>query len=180
LDFPDPARSVGRYHDVGGPGAWYASSTERAAWAELARHITTEGLSPFEIRRRVGRVLVDDLTVLDLTGHSVSADLGVAEAALVGDDYAACRHLAELARGRGADGLLAPSAALPGELTLVVFATGIPALVAEHSRIQRPPVTLVDVMARIRSVPDAPSTVRDLLADLAAGGRDAVRRSRAR
>jgi hypothetical protein len=66
-------RYDGRYHEAGGRGAWYASSHERAAWAELFRHQSTE-LSPFEIRRRMGRARVGDLLVLDLTDdRSVNA-----------------------------------------------------------------------------------------------------------
>ncbi len=46
----------GRYHRRGGAGAWYGSDREQAAWAELFRHFTDEGVDPFEVRRRVGVV----------------------------------------------------------------------------------------------------------------------------
>lgn len=62
--------------------------------------------------------------------------------------------LADDARRAGYDGILAPSGALPGETTLVVFASAIDKVVAEHSRVQRPPIGTVDVLTRIR-VPDA-------------------------
>ncbi len=61
----DPARGPGRYHRAGEPGVWYGSSQEQAAWAELFRHFVDEGVDPFEVRRRVGRVFVA-LEVLDL------------------------------------------------------------------------------------------------------------------
>lgn len=54
----DPARGPGRYHRTGEPGVWYASSQEQAAWAELFRHFVHDGIDPFEVRRRVGRVYV--------------------------------------------------------------------------------------------------------------------------
>src|SRR5262245_13148422 len=41
---------------TGEPGVWYASSREQGAWAELFRHFVDEGVDPFEVRRRVGRV----------------------------------------------------------------------------------------------------------------------------
>jgi len=63
--FADPAVSSGRYHRRGGPGVWYASDREQAAWAELLRHFVDEGVDPFEIRRRIGRVQVRGLRVLD-------------------------------------------------------------------------------------------------------------------
>lgn len=50
LQFEDPATYDGRYHRAGGPGAWYASLTERGAWAELFRHWGQHELSPFEVR----------------------------------------------------------------------------------------------------------------------------------
>jgi len=66
VDCADPARGPGRYHRTGEPGVWYGSSQEQGAWAELFRHFLDEGIDPFEVRRRVGRVYVV-LEVLDLT-----------------------------------------------------------------------------------------------------------------
>ncbi len=82
----DPARGPGRYHRTGEPGVWYASSQEQAAWAELFRHFVDEGVDPFGLRRRVGRVYVV-LEVLGLTDEDVRAHLGVDESDLVGDNY---------------------------------------------------------------------------------------------
>jgi hypothetical protein len=62
----DPARGPGRYHRTGEPGVWYASNREQGAWAEFFRHFLDDGVDPFEVRRRVGRVSVS-LDVLDLT-----------------------------------------------------------------------------------------------------------------
>lgn len=78
LQFEDPATYVGRYHRASGPGAWYASLTERGAWAELFRHWGQHEISPFEVRRRVGRARVTELVVLDLTDPAVRKQLGIA------------------------------------------------------------------------------------------------------
>lgn len=75
--FADPARSDGRYHRYSGPGVWYASNQEQAAWAELFRHFTDEGIDPFEVLRRVGAADVEDLQVLDLTDSSVLDGFGL-------------------------------------------------------------------------------------------------------
>lgn len=83
LDFADPARYEARYSRVGEPGVWYASLTERAAWAELFRHWAGDEISPFEVRRRVGRARVVDLEVLDLTDRNVRQRVGVTEDQLV-------------------------------------------------------------------------------------------------
>jgi RES domain-containing protein len=148
--FPSPASYGARYHRAGAEGAWYASSRERAAWAELLRHHQSPELSPFEVRRRVGRVRVEDLAVLDLTDPEVREHIGVTEAELVADDLSLCQAIGERANKAGFDGILAPSAALPGEATLAVFPNGMKRVVEEHSRIQRPPRTLMRVLRRTR------------------------------
>lgn len=96
----DPARGPGRYHRTGDPGVWYASSQEQAAWAELFRHFSDDGVDPFELRRRVGRVCVT-LEALDLTDEAVRTHLGVHESDLVGDDYSATQAIAAAARDAG-------------------------------------------------------------------------------
>ncbi|MHB1969158.1 MAG: RES domain-containing protein [Acidimicrobiales bacterium] len=55
----------GRFHVAGGHGVWYASSTQEGAWAEFFRHFLDDGVDPFEVRRRVGRIRVDSMMVLD-------------------------------------------------------------------------------------------------------------------
>jgi RES domain-containing protein len=144
------APSDARYQRAGGPGAWYASTKERAAWAELFRHHQSGELSPFEIRRRVGRVRVEELRVLDLTDPTVREWVGVTEAELVDDDLKVCQDIADADRSAGLDGILAPSAALSGEATLVVFPAAIDRVVEEHSRIQRPPRTLLRWLPQVR------------------------------
>jgi len=93
---------------------------------------------------------VEDLAVLDLTSAEVRAALGVEEAELTGDDWSRCQQIAADARAAGFDGLLAPSRALLGETTLVVFAHALAKVTAEHSRVQRPPIRMLDVLTRIR------------------------------
>jgi RES domain-containing protein len=151
LSFPSPATYGARYHRAGSEGAWYASSRERAAWAELFRHHRSPELSPFEVRRRVGRIRVEGLAVLDLTDPEVLERIGVTEDELVSDDLSLCQAIGERASNAGFDGILAPSAALPGEATLTVFPNGMKRVVEEHSRIQRPPRTLTRLLRQIRA-----------------------------
>lgn len=154
LDFESPSRYEGRYNPVGDPGVWYASSTERGAWAELFRHWEHEEISPFELRRRVGRAKVIEPAVLDLTDPEVRDQMGVTGEELVSDDLRRCQELATEAREAGFDGILAPSAALDGEITLAVFGSAMAKVEAEHSRVQRPPIRMIRVLERIR-LPDA-------------------------
>jgi len=181
LSCADPATVDARYQRRGQPGVWYGSSKERSAWAELFRHTYSPELSPFHIRRRVGRVRVTDLRVLDLTDPGTCAQLGVRESDLTGDDYTRTQVFAALAYEASFDGVLAPSAALPGHQTLAVFAhvlADASKIVAEHSRVQAPPVSLLDRLSQIRPIgPDA-ATVRAMFARMVTLGKDAIRRLR--
>ncbi|MGI8939310.1 MAG: RES family NAD+ phosphorylase [Iamia sp.] len=179
LSCADPARTEGRYHRRGGSGVWYGSDQEQGAWAELFRHFVVEGVDPFEVRRRVGRVRVD-LGVLDLTDERVRAHLQVDEADLVGDDYAISQDIAIAAEGAGFEGVLAPSAVLGGRRTLVVFQAGLRSVDAERSVIRQSPPRLADLVTLIRPHPDVPMPVRHRLSTLAATGSEAVRRLRRR
>jgi RES domain-containing protein len=178
--FADPARSSGRYHVSGGAGVWYASNQEQAAWAELFRHFLDDGVDPFEVRRRIGAATVTDLEVLDLTSAATRTALGITEEDLTGDDYAATQAIATTARQTGCAGLLAPSAALPGRQTLVVFADGMPCVATEPSRVRQPPPRLADLLAVIRPHPDVSAGVRRTLHALYLAGSGAVRRLRRR
>lgn len=176
LRFEDPATYDGRYHRAGAPGAWYASLTERGAWAELFRHWGQHEISPFEVRRRVGRARVTDLVVLDLTDPTVRNHLGVIEAELTDDSWATCQTLANRARAAGFQGILAPSGALDGERTLVVFPEGMAKVVPEHSRVQRPPIRMLELLTRIRVPETVIDSVGPLYDALAALGRRLGRR----
>lgn len=176
--FADPARGPGRYHVSGGPGVWYASNQEQAAWAELFRHFVDEGVDPFEVRRRIGAVAVTDLEVLDLTSPDVRTALGVTEGDLTGDDYTATQAIAAVARQTGFEGVLAPSAALPGRQTLVVFVGGMARVAPEPSRVHQPPPRIADLLAIIRPHQDMPAAVRRTVHAIYLAGSDAIRRLR--
>ena len=94
-----PARGPGRYHRQGEPGVRYASSQEQAARAELFRHSVDDGIDPFELRRRVGRVSVD-LDVLDLTNPAVREHLAIDENDLLTDNNTITQEPAAAAPGR--------------------------------------------------------------------------------
>lgn len=173
----DPALGPGRYHRTGEPGVWYASNREQGAWAELFRHFVDEGVDPFEVRRRVGRVSVN-LLVLDLTDKAARSHLGVDEADLVSDDCAATQNIASAARDAGFDAVLAPAAALPGCETLAVFAHALSNVTAERSEVRQPPPRLADLLPLIRPHEGVPEAVRRLLMTLGLAGAEAIRRRR--
>jgi hypothetical protein len=152
---------------------WYGSSQEQGAWAELFRHFLDDGVDPFEVRRRVGRVSVD------LTDEATRSHLGVREGDLVSEDCTLTRDIAAAARDAGFDAVLAPAAALPGCETLAVFAQALPGKVtAERSEVRQPPPRLAGLLPLIRPHEDVPDTVRRLLITLGQLGAEAIRRRR--
>jgi RES domain-containing protein len=114
----DPARGPGRYHRTGEPGVWYASNKEKGAWAELFGHFVDEGVDPFEVRRRVGRVTVV-LQVLDLTDERTRSHLGVDETDLLSDDYTTTQAIAAAARDANFDAVRQPPPRLAELLPLI-------------------------------------------------------------
>jgi RES domain-containing protein len=178
IGITEPATTDGRYHEKTGPGVWYASSQEQAAWAELFRHFIDQGVDPFEVRRRVGHADVADLSVLDLTDPSVQQIIGVTSDQLTSDDPRLCRQIAAAAREAGYEGILAPAVALPGRTTLVVFHAGLAKLLPGPSHITSPPPRLADFLRLIRLHADVPAGVRSLLVSLYRSGSEAIRRRR--
>lgn len=176
--FADPAVTIGRYHRVGGRGVWYASDQEQAAWSELFRHFLDDGVDPFELRRRVGHVDIEDLVVLDLCDERIQLSLGVTVDVLVGDDYSTTQEIADAAQAAGFGGVIAPSAALPGRKTLVVFESGTNSFHGGISRVRQPPPRIADLLRSIRLHRDVPEAVRGFLDALALAGAEAVRRRR--
>jgi len=82
----------------------------------------------------IGRGRVAGLHVLDLTDPEIRRRLGVEVGELRGNDWTRCQDLAEQARAEGFEGILAPSGALAGETTLVVFAAAICGEVRDQPR----------------------------------------------
>jgi hypothetical protein len=148
---PDPPQAPGRYHRAGGLATWYGSRTERSAWAELLRHFVDDGISPFEIRRRVGRADAR-VIALDLTSKRVRDALEVSEDELIADDLTACQELAEFAVEAGFEAIHAPAAPLERERTLAVFGPTIESGLHDvlDKGVRRAPIRMYDVLRAIR------------------------------
>lgn len=164
----DPPTADARYHRAADVATWYGSRTERGAWAELFRHFIDDGVSPFEIRRRVGRV---DATVvaLDLTSKRIRDQLGVSIDELIADDVSVCQELAELAIEAGFEALHAPSAPLERERTLAVFGAAIQTKLGGvlDKGVRRAPIRMYDVLRAIRLPADQADRVGRFFDDLA-------------
>lgn len=130
---------------------WYGSRTERGAWAELFRHFLDDGVSPFEVRRRVGRVDAK-VIALDLTSPRIRDALGLSVDELIADHLSVCQELAELVIEAGFDAIHAPAAPLERERTLAVFGTAIQSNLTEvlDKGVRRAPIRMYNVLRAIR------------------------------
>jgi len=141
LDLPHRARSGGRCHRKGHPPRLYASSSSNGAWGELFRHASE--VSPFEVIRKMSTIQVSKLPVVNFDDALIRELFNVTEKELTSNSYVICRRLADLLRTRPDlfGGMILPSAAIPGEQTLVVFSEWVPG----HLRVLRRSTSTVPI-----------------------------------
>jgi RES domain-containing protein len=138
LELPLNARRPGRYHDRGDPSPLYASSTPEAAMSEFLRQVA-RGLSftPEDVRR-LSTLELPAGRLLDLMDPEVCSSEGVTYDQLVGDDTTITRALAQRTSATGtAIGLRAPSAAMEGAITFVIFRQHLQQVVLTEERTVR-------------------------------------------
>ncbi|HEX5039866.1 MAG TPA: RES family NAD+ phosphorylase [Candidatus Limnocylindria bacterium] len=131
-----PAPTHGRYHRPGEPWPLYASLEPATAWAEW-KASTNGAIDPADERRRLWRIDVRDLAVIDLRRPGLADELGISERQLTGPRSRA-HGLAARARELGAEALIVPSAARADAWNLVVFPSGFGRLRAAGSRAMHP------------------------------------------
>lgn len=126
----------GRYHRPGEPWPLYASLEPQTVWAEWSA-ATRGAIDPSTERRRLWRITVRSLPVVDLRRPGLVDELGIDLAVLTGPRTRA-HDFAERARELGAAGMVVPSAAHDGAWNLVVFPSGFGALRTDGSRVTSP------------------------------------------
>ena len=131
-----PAPTEARYHRAGDPWPLYASLEPATVWAEW-NAATRGAIDPAGERRRLWRIDVDGLRVIDLRRSAVRAELEVDLAELTGPRGRA-QALAPRALALGAEGIVAPSAAHEGHWNLVVFPSAFTKLRVAGSSATRP------------------------------------------
>ena len=131
-----PAPVGARCHRAGDPWPLYASLDPETAWAEW-RAATRGAIDPSSERRRLWRLDVTDMNVVDLRRSDAREQLGIELGAITGARRAA-QELAARVRDVGADGLILPSAAHRKHWNLVVFPNGFPKVRVIGSSATRP------------------------------------------
>lgn len=91
--------------------------------------------------------------MLDLTDPAVREAVGLSEADLDGDAYSRTQQIALAAFEARFDGILAPSAALPGRTTLAVFPRGMAKVSAVREAVRTAPPRLRVLSPRVRRRP---------------------------
>lgn len=115
-----PSGRDGRFHRARFDTAQYWSLHPLGPAAEILRRDLGPRGDPDEVLLDLWAASIDVEGVHSI-GFDECAAYGIAPEELVGDDYLPTRALADRLRAEGAAGLIAPSAALPGTDTLVLF-----------------------------------------------------------
>jgi hypothetical protein len=112
----------GRWHSVGDGPTQYLSFTTDGAWADLIRaeELRTEDELHL-VRMPLWQVRIDQSYVVDYRDFERAQAVGFPAEALIDDDQTRCRAEGKRLRDAGYSGVLAPSAALPGEVCLTLF-----------------------------------------------------------
>lgn len=117
-----PNSEPGRWHRTGDGPTQYLSTTVEGAWSELIR---AEGLrtnaevSLVRMPMWVAEIQIQQLA--DYRTFEAAREAGFPPDALVDDDYSRCQEEGGRLRSEGFQGVLAPSAALPGTVNLTIF-----------------------------------------------------------
>lgn len=117
-----PNRWSGRWNIAGVDCTQYLCLDTDAPYAEMIRHegLTTEADVAL-LRLYLWEVKLHEAAIVDYSTFGKAAAAGFPPDALVDDDHERCRAEAQWLKSNKARGVLAPSAALPGAMSLTLF-----------------------------------------------------------
>ncbi len=100
----------------------YLSLSSDGAWSELIRaeELTSEDEITM-VRMKFWQVRVSQSKIVDYSNFAIAETCGFSPEALIDDDYERCQREGRRLRNEGYNGVLAPSAALPGATNLTLF-----------------------------------------------------------
>jgi hypothetical protein len=112
----------GRWHRARRTPTQYLGVTPDACWADLIRHenLRTEQELAM-VRMPLWVMKLSEQRIADYGSFEKAEAGGFPPDALIDDDWSRCQEEAQRLQGLGYRGVLAPSAALPGDLTLTLF-----------------------------------------------------------
>jgi RES domain-containing protein len=118
----NPNRRDGRWSIAGQLPTQYMSLDAESPFAEILRHedLRTEAAAA-HYSATVWQLTIDDGLIVDYSTFELADTAGFEAEALVSDDHERCQAEATWLAGGGARGLISPSAALPGSLSLTLF-----------------------------------------------------------
>lgn len=122
-----PNRRAGRWNLAGAGSTQYFCLDPEAPFAEMLRGEdlrTEEAAATF--RTVLWQLRVDEGAIVDYSTFDRAEAAGFDPEALVEDDHERCQTEARRLRSLGVGGLLSPSAALPGSVTLTIFGPRAP------------------------------------------------------
>lgn len=122
-----PNRRAGRWNRAGADSTQYFCLDPEAPFAEMLRDedLRTEH-DAATFRTVLWQLRVDEGAVVDYGTFDGAEAAGFDPAALVDDDHERCQIEAQRLKSLGVRGLLSPSAALPGSVTLTIFGPRAP------------------------------------------------------
>lgn len=112
----------GRWHLARRTPTQYFGVTPDACWADLIRHenLRTEH-ELVMVRMPLWVLKLSEQRIADYSTFDKTEAAGFPPDALIDDDWGRCQEEGERLRRLGYRGVMAPSAALPGDLTLTLF-----------------------------------------------------------
>lgn len=139
-------RNEGRYNRAGQSSTQYLCLHPLGVTAEFLRHLGMGAVDDLvHAQLRVWALQVD-LAKVERVNYDNCSSRGLTPEQLVGDDYTFTQRAADVLRDSGIDGLIAPSAALPGTDILVLFGprVALPYLSLPVDRDQIPTAHVID------------------------------------
>jgi hypothetical protein len=149
---------AGRWHAAAEPATQYWSVAPEGAWAELIRHEhLREEREVAEVRMSIWVAEFRYQRIADYSTFDRADTAGPSADAVVSEDYSACQAEGHRLREAGFQGVIAPSAALPGVLNLTLFG---PRLRSSWSTAPRLSVFVAATVVALGSPP--PGMTRDV------------------
>lgn len=118
----DANTNCARWHRVGDGATQYWSSSPHGAWAERVRWEELRSETDIaQIRTNIWIARFNEMLIVDYSTFASAQAAGFPADALVADDHTRCQVEGNRLRDAGYSGVMAPSAALPGVLSLTLF-----------------------------------------------------------